>query len=171
MVLRLWDDALLAESGEEVEEAVVSGLVIKETELSALAHVSDDFDWAAEIRVRVPGRDEDREVRFYKMMLFGNTSPDRSGIGELLLQRGDLTDPRSGCDTEPISETRPHPVPTEDVTVDYIECLILSCWIGGGPLEMTREEAGVGHIGEAIPLHCGTRKQERATQAAAEPAR
>ena len=43
----LGDDTILAEAGEEVEEAVVGGLVVEEAKFAALAHVGDDFDGTA----------------------------------------------------------------------------------------------------------------------------
>ena len=58
------DDVLLAEACEEVEEAVVGGLVVEEAEFAAFAHVGDDFDGAAEVGVGVPGGGETVEVGF-----------------------------------------------------------------------------------------------------------
>ena len=68
----LWDDAFLAQAGEEVEEAVVGGLVVEEAQLAALAHVGDDFDGAAEVGVGVPGGGEVVEVGFDEVVGVGD---------------------------------------------------------------------------------------------------
>ena len=164
----LRDDATLAKSGEEIEEAVVGGLVVEEAKLSALAHIGDDFDRAAQIGVGVPGRDQDGEVGFDEIMFFGDAFPDGGGVGELLLQRCDFTTPWGGCDAEPAGEAGPHPAPAEDVAVNHVECLVATRWAGGSPFQMAREEAGVSHVGEAVPLRCRAGEEEGTTGLAAD---
>jgi hypothetical protein len=164
----LWDDVLLAEAGEEVEEAVVGGLVVEEAELAALAHVGDDFDGTAEVGVGVPGGGEVVEVGFGEMVTVGDVAPDWFGVGELLLEGGAFAGEGRGFDAEPLGEAGPHPAPAEDVAVDDVEGLVAGGGRGGGPLEMAGEETGVGHVGEAVPLGCGAGEEEGAIGLAAE---
>ena len=51
----LWDDVRRAQPGEEVEEAVIRCLIIKEAKFSTLAHVGNDLNRAPKVGVGVPG--------------------------------------------------------------------------------------------------------------------
>ena len=137
----------MAEAGEEVVEAVVGGLVFEEAELAALAHVGDDFDGAAEVGVGVPCGDELVDVGLDEIVGFCDVVPDIFGAGELLFEWSALAGKGCGFDAEPCGEAGPHPAPTEDVAVDYVEGVIACDGCGGGPLEMAGEESGVGHVG------------------------
>src|ERR1700743_3159217 len=93
-------------------------------------------------------------------MLFCETSPNGTGVGELLLEWDDLAAPRRGHDAEPIGKARPHPVPAKNVSVDNVEGLIAGCCSRCSPFEVTSEETCVRHVGETVPLCCRTRKEE-----------
>jgi hypothetical protein len=157
----LRDDAPLAKSGEEIEEAVVGGLVVEEAKLSALAHIGDDFDGTAEVGVGVPGGGETIEIRFDQVVRLCDVSPDFSGASELLLEGCAVAGEGSGVNAEPLCETGPHPTPAKYVSVDDVEGLVAGCRRCRGPLKMASEQSCIGHIGKAIPLGCRAGEEKR----------
>ena len=85
------DDPLAAEAIEEVEERSVGGLVVGESEQTALGHVGERLDRPAEIGVGVPPRSKFFERMRSQTVLFDDPIPHRAGVGHLLDQRGRLT--------------------------------------------------------------------------------
>src|SRR4051812_21641520 len=116
-MLRLWDDLVFAQTREEVGEAVVRGLVVKEAQLSALAHVGHDLDGATEVSIGVPWRNQGVELRLGQMVLRRHISPYGCSVSQLCLQRRDLLRERCRLNAEPAGEAFPHPAPAEDITV------------------------------------------------------
>ncbi|MGY4373272.1 hypothetical protein ACVWZ3_000911 [Bradyrhizobium sp. i1.3.6] len=49
--------------------------IFKETELTALAHIGDDFDRSAQVGIGVPCRRKDGEVSFDEIILERDISP------------------------------------------------------------------------------------------------
>ncbi len=166
----LRDETARAQEFKEGEKGFVRGLVVEEAEFAAFGHVSDDFDGAAEIGVGVPGGGEAVEVGFDEVVPLGEDAPLLVGFGggELGFEWGGFGWKRGGGEVEPIGEARPHPGPAEDVSVDHVEGLVAGGGGGGGPEEMTREEAGVGHVGERVPLGGGAGEDEGCAGFAAE---
>src|SRR5260370_6032092 len=71
----LRDQSHGTQAGEEIEKAVIRRLVVEKSQLAALAHISDDFDRAAKVCIRMPCRNEGIEVWFDKMIFPGDLSP------------------------------------------------------------------------------------------------
>ena len=90
------------------------------------------------------------------------------GAGELLFEGSAFAWEWGGFDAEPRGEARPHPAPAEDVAVDDVEGLVAGGGCGCGPFEMAGEQAGVGHVGEAVPLGSGAGEEEGAAGFAAD---
>ena len=59
---RLGDDPRGAQAFEQVEEALIRWLVVKETQFAALAHIGHDLDGTSEVRIGVPSRRQDGQI-------------------------------------------------------------------------------------------------------------
>lgn len=58
-----------------------------------------------------------------------------------------------GGDAEPGGKLGPQPVPAEDVAIDDVEGLVATGGAGCCPMQLAGQLAGVGYVGQPIPLH------------------
>ena len=106
-----------------------------------------------------------RSRRPWRRTISGQTS---AGVGHLLLERGGLSVERHGLDAERGGEPRPHSPPAEDVAVDDVERLVRRGRRRRRPDEVVGQEAGVGHVGDRLPLLARAGEVESAPRLAAD---
>src|ERR1700729_2668 len=80
--------------------------------------------------------------------------------GKLQLERYALARELRRRQVKPSCNPLPHPAPAKDITIDHVEGLVSGCRCSRCPLQMPGQQTRIGHIGKAIPLNCGTGKEE-----------
>ncbi len=101
------------------------------------------------------------EAALHQPVPLRNRLPDRSAVLHLRLERRGLLLETDPLDAELLGDARPHPVPAKHVAVGDVVSVVLGEVVNACPDELLAEHAGVGHIGQSVPLRFAAGELER----------
>ena len=162
------DDTLAVQPREQVQEAGQGGAVGREPGGTAARHVGEALDVASQVAVRVPPRGDAPDVLLPQSFALGQSGPHRLRPHHLLLQGSGRTLEADRLDPQGLGQARPHPAPAEDIAVGDVEGQVARSRSGGRPVHLLGQDAGVGHVGQRVPLRPGAGEHERPAGLAAD---
>ncbi len=102
------------------------------------------------------------DIRLCQTVRGGQCGPGRGIVGHLSRQRPHVATEGHGLDIEPRRDPAPHPAPPEHIAVDHVERLVGGGRCLRGPQQVPRQQPGIGHVGQPLPLGERTGELERA---------
>ena len=144
------DDSLVPQPGEQIQERTGVGWYSWKPARRLLV-----MSVTTSISARGPGRyarpsSLPRSVRRGRAL--PRSRPSRPRLRQLWLERRRAARVRGGLNPEVGREPRPEPAPAENVAVDDVERLVAAGLGGRGPFQVPGEDAGIGHVGQPVPL-------------------